>query len=108
MSTIGGGVPLVPLAGSAGGQLGLQRAAGTNHQVAQSQTQAQHAAREAQLERSIGDVGESEGTGDRDADGREAWRWQRGAAGPATPGAIQHPHSVDVDGECGGTLDIEA
>jgi hypothetical protein len=109
MSSIGtGGAGFVPLVGSTAGLAGQQRLAGANQQTAEAAGKTQQAAREAELQQSVGDVGESNQTGDRDADGREAWRWTRSGPPPHEPGAHTMPHSVDPEGDRGNALDLEA
>ena len=62
------------------------------------------------MQRSLGDVGASEGAGDRDADGREAWRWQVGhPQKEGQPDEVRAtPHAVDPDQERGQSLDLDA
>lgn len=110
MSTIGsGGAGIPPLVGSVAGTAGQQRVAGTDQLSVENSARTFEAKRQEQLQRSVGDVGNSEGVGDRDADGREAWRWHTVAGNrhhADDPAASPSPH--DPDEERGQALDLNA
>lgn len=109
MSTIGsGGAGIPPFVGSVAGAAAQQRVAGANQAAGEAAQRTFEAQRQQQLQQTVGDVAESDQTGDRDADGREAWRWQQpGSAGGSSP-AEARPHSIDPDDERGRTLDLDA
>lgn len=108
MSTIGtgGGFPIQPLAGSVAGAAGQQRAASANQTAVDGAQKSFEAQRQAQLQRSVDDVNESAETGDRDADGREAWRWVKHPPNSGAPAAGAPPHPRDPDSELGQSLDL--
>ena len=109
MSAIGGGNPAnIPLVGSVAGSAGQQRVAGVNQQVEAAAAQTFAAQRQAQLNRAIGDVGESAESGDRDADGREAWRWSEKTGSHRASPSESAKHAVDPDAERGQALDLDA
>lgn len=111
MSSIGGsGAGLPPFVGSVAGVTGQQRVAGVQQAAAEGAARTFEAQRQAQMQRSLGDVGASEGVGDRDADGREAWRWPVGHPHPEEMPDAPQPaaHSVDPDQERGQSLDLDA
>ncbi len=109
MSTIGtggGGIP--PLVSSVAGLAGQQRAAGAAQAAAEGAERTFEAQRQAQLQRSVDDVGASEGVGDRDADGREAWRWHHSLNADGKSAESHGGHAVDPDNERGQSLDLDA
>lgn len=110
MSSIGtgGGFPISPLAGSVAGAAGQQRAAGAHQAAVDGAQKSFEAQRQVQLQRSVDDVSESAETGDRDADGREAWRWVKHPPNPGAQATGETPHSRDPDGELGQSLDFNA
>lgn len=108
MSTIGTGGPgFLPIVGSAAGAAGQQRVATTNQQHAEAAERKFAIDQQAQTDKALGDVAESEQSDERDADGRQPWSFSRRRP-PAQPGAHTEPHAVDPDHERGATLDLEA
>jgi hypothetical protein len=114
--TFPGAIP--PLANAIAGQAAQRGVAETN------QTQAEAAQRKFTLDqqraaqRSIGDVGESSQSGDRDADGRDAWHTvedpvptdDSASSSASSSGSDRrsHPSAPDPLGERGSLLDLEA
>lgn len=87
MSTIGGGLPVSPLVSSTAGAAAQQRSAQANQAAQESTAKANQAQQAAVRQMQVGDVGESSQTADRDADGREAWRWST----PRQAGEVNSP-----------------
>lgn len=109
MSTIGsGGAGIPPFVASVAGAAAQQRAAGSNQAAGEAARRTFEAQRQQQLQQTVGDVAESDQTGDRDADGREAWRWQQPGAGGGSAPTEARPHSIDPEDERGRTLDLDA
>ncbi len=108
MSTIGsGGAGIPPFVGSVAGAAGQQRVAGANQAAGEAAQRTFEAQRQQQLQQTVGDVAESDETGERDADGREAWRWQQPGTTGGSP-SEPRPHGVDPDEERGRKLDLDA
>jgi|GEM_PF-5114598 len=110
MSTIGGsaGFGNLPLVSSVAGGNGQQRVAGANQSAGEAAQRAAQQASASQFQQMVNDVSASDQTSDRDADGRQAWRWiERPKAQAEQPGD-QPPRPVDPDEEHGGLLDLQA
>jgi ABC-type Na+ efflux pump permease subunit len=110
MSTIGaGGLPLIPLTGSVAGLAGQQKVAAGNQQAAEAAERKFQLDQQAATEKAVGDVGDPDAAGDRDADGREPWRFigRHGVDGHSS-GGQGGPLPKDPDGDRGGQLDLEA
>jgi hypothetical protein len=107
MSAIGGGgLNFGPLVNSAAGVSGQRRTAETDRQQAESAERKFSLDQQALTERAVGDIGESDETHDRDADGRQPWTFTRRKPG-AKPGGTESPAGApDVDHERGGALDF--
>lgn len=112
MSTIGGpaGFGNVPLVGSVAGATGQQRVAGANQAAGEAAQRAAQHASAAQFNRMVNDVAASDQTSDRDADGRQAWRWIERPRANAEDEDTAKPATrpVDPDEEHGGLLDLQA
>ena len=110
MSTIGstGGAAFNPLVGSVAGSAGQQKAAGAQQAAAEGAQRAFEAQRHAQLQRSVDDVGKSAETGDRDADGREAWRWHQHGENSQKNPTQSRPAAGPDDDDRGHALDLNA
>lgn len=111
MSSIGSGpIGLGPLTNSVAGASGQQKAADVNRTQQDAAARKFQIDRADQLEKTLGDIGESNETDDdRDADGRMPWTFQRSGSGKdasATPDALRH--APDLTQERGGTLDLDA
>uniref|UniRef100_A0A7C2K120 Uncharacterized protein n=1 Tax=Schlesneria paludicola TaxID=360056 RepID=A0A7C2K120_9PLAN len=110
MSTIGsGGLPSIPLTGSVAGLAGQQKVAAGNQQASEAAERKFQLDQQALTEKAVGDIGDPDAAGDRDADGREPWRFigRRGGSGSGSDGSGS-PRAKDPDGERGGQLDLEA
>lgn len=106
--SIAGPGGLSPLASSTAGLGAQSRSATANQAQADSSAKAQAAARQTQLQRSTDDVGSSGQTGDRDADGREAWR-RTSSSAAASPANSAHPAAPrPTDDDRGQQLDLTA
>jgi len=109
MSAIGGGgLNLGPLASTPAGIAGQQRVAGTDRQQAEAAERKFQLDRQAATEKTVGDIGASDETHDRDADGRQPWVISR-RKGDAKGDASSTPAiAPDPNHERGGQLDLQA
>lgn len=110
MSAVGsGGLNFVPLVGATAGLAGQRRVAEAETQQAEAAERKFQLDRGHALERSVGDIGASDEAGERDADGRQPWgpptRPRASGNGGAASPEVRRP---DVDGERGGSLDLDA
>lgn len=111
MSSIGSGPSgIPPLVSSAAGTSAQQKAAETNRTNHDGRVQKFQLDRADQLEKTIGDIGESDGTDERDADGRMPWiiRRTKPSDGDASGEAASGPHPPDLNAERGTQLDLDA
>jgi len=110
MSSIGSGpMGIAPLASSVAGAAGQQKAADANRVQQDGNVQRFQLDRADQLEKTVGDIGESDGTDERDADGRMPWAIQRrGQSGGQDQEASHRPKPADPQEERGGLLDLDA
>lgn len=110
MSSISSGpMGIAPLASSAAGAAGQQRAADANRVTQDGNIQRFQLDRADQLEKTVGDIGESDETDERDADGRMPWVIQRhGQHADRDSGSAPRPKPADPLEERGGTLDLDA
>ena len=110
MSSIGPGpMGIPPLASSAAGSASQQKAADVNRVQQDGNVQRFQLDRAAQLDKAVGDIGESDGTDERDADGRMPWVSQRqGRSGDQEQASPRRPKAADPEAERGGTLDLDA
>lgn len=110
MSSIGSGpMGIAPLASSAAGGVGQQRAADANRVTQDGNVQRFQLDRADQLEKAVGDIGESDETDERDADGRMPWVVKRTEQQPdQDQGSPPRPKPADPLEERGGTLDLDA
>jgi hypothetical protein len=112
MSSIGSGpLGIPPIVSSAAGAAGQQKPAEANRTQQDGNIQRFELERADQFEKTVGDIGQSDGADDRDADGRMPWSFQRpnrnpGASGSSEPG--QAPHPPDPSGDRGSRLDLDA
>ena len=111
MSSMGvgpGGVS--PLVNSLAGTGAQQKSAETNRVQRDGQLQKFQLDRADQFEKTVGDIGQSDGTDERDADGRMPWSFQRRHSGDAVrpdhEGDV--PHAADPSAERGTQLDLDA
>ena len=109
MSAIGGGgFNIGPLAATPAGIAGQQRAAETDRQKTEAAERKFQLDRQTAMEKTVGDIGASDETHDRDADGRQPWVITRrntdGKSGTASP----QESAADPDHERGGQLDLQA
>ncbi|MBI1345133.1 hypothetical protein GC163_02475 [bacterium] len=110
MSSIGSaGFGNIPLVGSVAGSNGQQRVAGANQAAGEAAQRAAEQERAAQFERLVNDISASEGTSsDRDANGRQAWRWIERPQAEEPKDEQKAPQAIDPDEEHGGLLDLQA
>jgi hypothetical protein len=110
MSSIGSGpMGVTPLASSVAGAAGQQKAADANRVQQDGNVQRFQLDRADQLEKTVGDIGESDGTDERDADGRMPWVVKRqGAGGGQEHESSRRARPADPQEERGGTLDLDA
>lgn len=110
MSTIGGsaGFGNVPLVSSVAGATGQQRVAGANQAAGEAAQRAAQQASASQFQKMVNDVSASDQTSDRDADGRQAWRWIERPKARAEEPAENSPRKIEPDEEHGGLLDLQA
>jgi len=107
MSSIGTGpLGIPPLASSVAGVGAQQKSAEVDRTQHDGQVQKFQLDRADQYEKTVGDIGESDGTDDRDADGRMPWKFQRTAAKPSDEPPQAHP--PDPAKERGTRLDVDA
>lgn len=108
MSAIGpGGMGSLPLAGSVAGT--QSRAADLDRQKADAADQKWQADQLELSAKRLGDIAQSDGTGDRDADGRLPWMLNAAPAPPTEDGSsASPPRSRDADGASGGVIDLDA
>jgi len=109
MSSIGSGpLGIPPLTISLAGTSGQQKAADVNRVQQDAAVQKFQHDRAEQLERSVGDIGASEATDERDADGRMPWSFTppRKDKDAASDKPTHHP--PDLSQERGGQLDLDA
>ena len=111
MSSIGsgpGGIP--PIVSSAAGTQAQQKSADTNRTQQDGNVQRFQMDRADQYEKAVGDIGESDSTDDRDADGRMPWvikRTQNSSSDDATATPPAN-HAPDPLLERGQQLDLDA
>lgn len=111
MSSIGSGpLGIPPLVTSAAGSAAQQKAADANRTARDGEVQKFQLDRADQFEKSVGDIGESDETDDRDADGRMPWTFRRPTPPSGEESSLsQEPrHAVDPNQERGGQLDLDA
>jgi hypothetical protein len=112
MSSIGTGpLGIPPLASSVAGAGAQQKSADADRAQHDGQIQKFQLDRADQYEKAVGDIGESDGADDRDADGRLPWKFQRPAAKTpegSSSGATPHTHPPDLAQERGTQLDLDA
>jgi hypothetical protein len=112
MSSIGSGpLGIPPLANSAAGVGGQQKSAEANRTQHDGQVQKFQLDRADQYEKTVGDIGESDGTDERDADGRMPWKFQPPGANQSdgsAAGQTPAPHPPDLAKEPGTQLDLDA
>ncbi len=110
MSSIGTGpLGIPPLASSVAGVGAQQKSAEVDRTHHDGQIQKFQLDRADQYEKTVSDVGESDGTDDRDADGRMPWRFQHPAkSAEAGPGTTPQAHAPDLAKERGTQLDLDA
>jgi hypothetical protein len=109
MSAIGGGgLNLGPLATTPAGIAGQQRVAGADRQQAEAAERKFQLDRQAATEKTVGDIGASDETQDRDADGRQPWVISRRKGDAKNNASSPQPTSPDPDHERGGQLDLQA
>lgn len=108
MSTIGGGgFILPPLASAPAGVAGQQRAAGIDQQQAEAAERKFQLDRQATAEKAVGDIGASDETHDRDADGRQPWVITRRKTAPKDDASAAPTSPADPNQERGGQLDLQ-
>lgn len=108
MSSIGTGpMGVPPLASSVAGAGGQQKTAETDRANHDGQVQKFQLDRADQFEKSVGDIGASDGTDERDADGRMPWSFKRSPGSGKDDGSTPS-HAPDPAGERGGQLDLDA
>jgi hypothetical protein len=112
MSSIGSGpLGIPPLANSAAGVGGQQKSAEANRANHDGQIQKFQLDRADQYEKTVGDIGESDGTDERDADGRMPWKFKLPGAGKpdgSSSSQTPQPHPPDLAKERGNSLDLDA
>lgn len=111
MSSISSGpLGIPPLVSSSAGTNAQQKSAETNRAHHDGRVQKFQLDRADQLEKTVGDIGESDGTDDRDADGRMPWVIQRRKSSDGgSNGERDHgPHAPDLNAERGTQLDLDA
>ena len=110
MSSIGSGpLGIPPLVNSAAGAAGQQKSAEANRVQQDGNVQRFQLDRADQLEKAVGDIGESDSTDERDADGRMPWSFKRpGSSSPGDAEISPGPHAPDLSQERGGQLDLDA
>jgi hypothetical protein len=99
------------LASSVAGAGGQQKSADVNRTQQDGAARKFQIDRADQLEKTLGDIGESNETDDdRDADGRMPWSFQRTGAGAEalSDPPIPSRHAPDLTQERGGQLDLDA
>jgi hypothetical protein len=112
MSSIGSGpIGISPIVNSAAGVGGQQKSADVNRTQHDAGIQRRQSDRADQFEKTVGDIGESDGTDERDADGRLPWTFK--PPGPPSPqqedaSGTSRQHAADLTGERGRTLDLDA
>ena len=116
MSSIGSGpLGIPPIVSSAAGASGQQKSADANRTQQDGNIQRFQLDRADQFEKAVGDIGESDGTDERDADGRMPWSFKNPQDSPGNPGgagssdgAATGHHPPDLSGDCGRQLDLDA
>lgn len=111
MSSIASGpMGIPPLVGSSAGTNAQQKSAETNRTNHDGRVQKFQLDRADQFEKTVGDIGESDGTDERDADGRMPWviRRKRSSDGGPTGEQAHGPHAPDLNAERGTQLDLDA
>jgi hypothetical protein len=109
MSSIGSGpVGMGPIVQSAAGVTGQQKSAEANRTQQDGNVQRFQLDRADQFEKTVGDIGESDGTDERDADGRLPWTFKPPGTPAKKDGESPGQHAADLSGERGRTLDLDA
>jgi hypothetical protein len=109
MSAVGGGGwNFGPLVNSTAGAAGQRRVAETDREQAESAERKFQLDQQAITEKMVGDVGASDETHDRDADGRQPWTIIRRKASGGDASTGHPPRAPDPDHERGEQLDLEA
>lgn len=110
MSSIGSGpTGIPPLASSVAGAAGQQRAADANRVQQDGNVQRFQLDRADQLEKAVGDIGESDEADERDADGRMPWVIKRTAQkADQEQGSSPRPKPADPLEERGRSIDLDA
>lgn len=111
MSSIGSGpLGIPPLINSTAGTNAQQKSAETNRTNHDNSVQKFQLDRADQLEKTIGDIGESDSTDDRDADGRMPWVIRRRQVSDENPSnsSAGGSHAPDPNAERGTQLDLDA
>lgn len=112
MSSIGSGpIGIPPLVSSAAGTAGQQKSAEADRVHQDGNVRRFQLDRADQFEKAVGDIGESDGADDRDADGRMPWSFKQPRSpsknsSDAAPSA--GPHPPDLTEERGRQLDLDA
>lgn len=110
MSSIGSGpVGIPPIVSSAAGVTGQQKAADANRVNQDGNVRRFQMDRVDQFEKAVGDIDASDGTDERDADGRMPWTFQRQSpSSQDDSGPLTEPHAPDITEERGRQLDLDA
>ncbi len=110
MSSIGSGPVGIPsIVSSAAGVTGQQKSAEANRVQQDGNIRRFQIDRADQFEKAVGDIGASDGTDERDADGRMPWTFQqRNASSKDDAGTEPDSHAPDLSEERGLQLDLEA
>lgn len=108
MSSVGFGAGGInPLVSSTAGAAGQQRIANAGQASADAVQRKFAVDQQALAAKAVGDVSDPSETDDRDADGRQAWSFQRHQQGQGGDGSRPTPRVPDPDGERGGQLDFD-